>query len=80
MVRTRICRWGNSRGIRIPKALLDLVDIGEGDAVTVTARGDSIAVRRAGPGRWRDYPSLAERFARHDGGSAVGTSSEDGGA
>jgi antitoxin MazE len=42
-----IARWGNSLAIRIPKAALDSAELGEGDPVTISARGRSLVVQRA---------------------------------
>ena len=40
-------RWGNSQGIRIPKALLESLGIRENDRVELTQTGDSITLRKA---------------------------------
>jgi antitoxin MazE len=44
-MRTRIIRVGNSQGIRIPKALLAEVPLG--DAVEIEAEGDHLVIRPA---------------------------------
>jgi antitoxin MazE len=44
---SRIARWGNSLAIRIPKAALDSIDLGEGDPVAITTRGRSLVLERA---------------------------------
>lgn len=67
-ISTNICNWGNSRGIRLPKAILDLVGLGDNDEVTLTVNDDSIVIRKAVPERKRrTYPSLLERFADYNG-------------
>ena len=67
-VSTNICTWGNSRGIRLPKTVLDLVGLSDNDEVTLTIDDDAIIIRKAVHERKRrSYPSLAERFAGYSG-------------
>lgn len=40
-------RWGNSQGIRIPKALLDALGLRENDRVELVQEKDSITVKKA---------------------------------
>lgn len=40
-------KWGNSQGLRIPKALLEALGIRENDRVELTQAGDTITVRKA---------------------------------
>ena len=42
-----IQKWGNSQGLRIPKALLDAVGLRENDRVELIQRDDSIQINRA---------------------------------
>lgn len=42
-----IQRWGNSQGIRIPKALLESLNIRENDRVELTQAKDAITIRKA---------------------------------
>lgn len=49
VVKTRIVRIGNSQGVRIPKLLLDQINIGEDVELTVEA--DQIIIRSALPPR-----------------------------
>jgi antitoxin MazE len=53
-MRTRIIRIGNSRGIRIPKSLLE--EAGLQDEVEIGIRGDALVVRAARRARsgWDD--------------------------
>jgi len=44
-VKARIVRIGNSRGIRIPKLLLD--QLGLGSEVEITVEGDRLTIRSA---------------------------------
>lgn len=67
-INTNICRWGNSRGIRLPKAILDIVGFKDDDEVSLTVDNGSIVIKKAVPiGEQRPYPSLAERFASYQG-------------
>jgi antitoxin MazE len=43
---TTIQKWGNSLGVRIPKALAEEAGIADGDAVTVTENNGKITVER----------------------------------
>lgn len=42
-----IQRWGNSQGIRIPKALLEALNIRENDRVELMPAKDSITIKKA---------------------------------
>ena len=42
-----IQKWGNSQGLRIPKALLDAVGLKEHDRVDLVQMDDGINIRRA---------------------------------
>jgi antitoxin MazE len=47
----QVSKWGNSLAIRIPAAVVKLLDLKEGDEVTITAAGNrDLEVERA-PGR-----------------------------
>ena len=46
---TQIAKWGNSLGIRLPKAIALEARIGEGDTVEVTVREGEIIIRAAQP-------------------------------
>jgi len=52
-------RWGNSQGIRIPKALLDALDLRENDRVELVQEKDGITVKKAAAIRHR---TLEERL------------------
>ncbi len=43
---TKLQRWGNSQGIRIPKQILSATYLSEGDNVDITSNGDVIIIRR----------------------------------
>ncbi|MBK9168112.1 MAG: AbrB/MazE/SpoVT family DNA-binding domain-containing protein [Bryobacterales bacterium] len=44
---TRIARWGNSLGLRLPKGLASEARISEGDTVEVSVKDGAIIVRPA---------------------------------
>ena len=43
---TTIQKWGNSQGLRIPKALLDAIGLRENDRVQVIQEEDSIRIQK----------------------------------
>lgn len=43
---TKIQKWGNSQGIRIPKAFLDALSLSVGDQVQVQREGDMIVIKK----------------------------------
>ena len=44
---TRVQKWGNSQGLRIPQALLERVPLAVGQAVELTVRRHAIVIRPA---------------------------------
>lgn len=42
-----IQKWGNSQGLRIPKALLQALGIRENDRVELIQTGDALTIRKA---------------------------------
>jgi antitoxin MazE len=46
---TRITRWGNSLGLRLPKAVASAARLAEGDAAEVSVEDGAIVVRAARP-------------------------------
>lgn len=42
---TKLQRWGNSQGIRIPKQLLSIAAFKEGDEIEIVAEYDKIIIR-----------------------------------
>lgn len=60
----KICRWGNSHGVRLPKALLDLVGLKENDTVSLSIEGETVIIKKTSD---RPYLSLQERFAGYTG-------------
>ena len=41
----RVARWGNSLGVRIPRALAEQVRLEEGTEVEIVVEGDTLRVR-----------------------------------
>ena len=65
-IRTRIVKVGNSRGVRIPKPLLELTGLAGVEEVEVHAEGDHLVIRPATSAR----AGWCERFkevAAHGG-------------
>ena len=66
MTMTTIQKWGNSQGVRLPKAVLDVLSLRENDAVEMVAENNEIIIRKATHKR-RAKKSLEERFAGYTG-------------
>lgn len=54
-----IQKWGNSNGLRVPKALLDAVGLRENDCVELVQNHDSITIKKACP---IQHKTLEERL------------------
>jgi antitoxin MazE len=66
-MRTRIAKWGNSLGLRIPKAFIADAGLADGDEVEITLEGGRIVITPVG----KDYRlgELVDRITsdnRHD--------------
>ena len=46
---TQIARWGNSLGVRLPKAAAAEAQLAEGDTVEISVKGGAIVLRPARP-------------------------------
>jgi antitoxin MazE len=46
---TKIAKWGNSLGLRLPKTVASEAELGEGDRVTVSVRNGAIVIRPSRP-------------------------------
>lgn len=60
-MRTKILRWGNSLGVRIPKAFAVQANVDAGSLVEITVVDDGILIRRAQE-RSYDIDSLVEEI------------------
>lgn len=45
-MRSQLAKWGNSLAVRLPKAFVDKLGVGEGEPVEIDIAGDAITVRR----------------------------------
>jgi len=59
-----IQRWGNSQGIRIPKALLEALNIRENDRVELAQTKDAITIKKVTAPA---HKTLAERLTAYYG-------------
>ena len=50
---TKILKWGNSLGLRIPKSFAKEAGVEEGSAVDISLDGDRIVIRPAKPVRYQ---------------------------
>ena len=82
-MKTNLVRVGNSRGIRIPRDLLKLYAIEEGDALELEETREGILIRpseeRARKLSWSDsYREMAAEAAEHAEWAAWDSVSRDG--
>lgn len=63
-----IQRWGNSQGIRIPKFILEQINLDANSDVSITVKDDSIIIKKAA----KKHITLAERFANYTGETPSG--------
>ena len=59
----KITKWGNSQGIRLPMAVMELLSLKTGDELQMTVESNSITLT---PNKNRRM-SIAERFANYEG-------------
>jgi antitoxin MazE len=52
-MQTRVQKWGNSLGVRIPRGLADEVGLGAGTEVNLTAKDGELVLRPSLPSRLR---------------------------
>jgi antitoxin MazE len=60
MICSRVQKWGNSQGLRLPKQVLELADIAVGEEVEIAVANHQIVVRKAA----RPKYNLAELVSR----------------
>lgn len=63
-----IQKWGNSQGIRIPKFILEQVDLDTNSDVSISVKDDSIVIKKAS----KKHIPLTERFADYTGEAQSG--------
>jgi antitoxin MazE len=76
-MQTRVQKWGNSLGVRIPRGLAEEVGLGAGTEVSLSAKDGELVVRPALPARLSLGDLLAgvtesNLHSAVDTGSAVG--------
>jgi antitoxin MazE len=77
-MQTRVQKWGNSLGVRIPRGLADEVGLGAGTEVSIIAKDGELVLRPSLPSRLRLADLLAgitpeNIHASVDTGDAVGS-------
>lgn len=65
-MQTTISKWGNSQGVRIPKELLDKVNLAQNDIVEVIADDENIIIKKSKK-RTKKHKTIQERFQSFDG-------------
>lgn len=66
-MRTRVDRWGNSLGVRIPKALAERAGLREGDSVEIDIEDGAVVLRAA------DRLSIEQRLKMLEAAGVLGT-------
>ncbi|MCX7317426.1 MAG: AbrB/MazE/SpoVT family DNA-binding domain-containing protein [Hyphomicrobiales bacterium] len=66
-MRIKIAKWGNSAAIRLPKAMLELMQVGEGSELELVMEGDRLVVSRANPARHATLDELVLAMNRLGG-------------
>ena len=59
---TKIQRWGNSQGIRIPKFILEALNWNDDEELVMTAENDKIVIKKA-----VTRMNIKDLFADYDG-------------
>jgi antitoxin MazE len=58
-MQTTIVKWGNSQGIRIPKAFLKNIHVSENDPVDITLSDEKIIIKKI---KYKKHKSTKERL------------------
>jgi len=58
-MQTNIVKWGNSRGVRLPKYLLERAGLSDNNAVDITSEGGIIIIKKIDD---RRHKTLKERL------------------
>jgi len=58
-MQTTIVKWGNSQGIRLPKAFLKNIQITENDPVDITLENEKIVIKKANA---REHKTTKQRL------------------
>lgn len=62
---TTIVKWGNSQGIRLPKILLENINLAENDTVDVFIENNAIMIKKPKPNK--EHKSIEKLFEGYDG-------------
>ena len=49
MTKVKISRWGDSAAIRLPEAVMEELQLKEGDVIELSLAGGTVEVEKAGP-------------------------------
>jgi antitoxin MazE len=60
---TTIQKWGNSKAVRIPKPILEKINLMENDSVELIAEENSIIIRKVS----KKYKKLDDLFSGYNG-------------
>ncbi len=76
-MQTRVQKWGNSLGLRIPRGLAEQIGLGAGSEVSLSAKDGELVVKPAIPARLNLDDLLADVTADNlhssvDTGDAIG--------
>ncbi|MCP9774039.1 AbrB/MazE/SpoVT family DNA-binding domain-containing protein [Cyanobium sp. HWJ4-Hawea] len=76
-MQTKVQKWGNSLGVRIPRGIAEELGLGAGAEVSLTAKDGEMVLRRSAPSRLRLADLLAgvtgdNIHSSIDSGDAVG--------
>jgi len=64
-MRTTIQKWGNSKAVRLPKAVLETANIEENEQVLILAERNQITIKKLR--KHREHIPLAERLKNWNG-------------
>jgi antitoxin MazE len=64
---TSIVKWGNSQGIRLPKTLLQNINISENDTVDVLVENESIVIKKRNGKKHQTTKERILEFYSRDG-------------
>ncbi|HEX7375913.1 MAG TPA: AbrB/MazE/SpoVT family DNA-binding domain-containing protein [Pirellulales bacterium] len=68
---TKVQKWGNSQGLRLPKQVLEMAQLAVGDDVEIVVRNEEITVRKLRSKHF-DLEDLVSRMPRGYRGSEDG--------
>lgn len=76
-MQTKVQKWGNSLGVRIPRGLAEELGLGAGTEVSLSARDGELVLKPSVPSRLRLADLLADVTSENihtsiDSGDAVG--------